>query len=681
MCDSTAKNQSDKGQPMSLSPPEVVKDHLDDHSDDLPDDSPSFGSSDAGAGAGQNVGEGNHARENGNESSAPSCQEETVSEEEQGELLEVSIHWKEGRTNEEIARIEQVAQFKFAIISPVIYHLNSNQTDTGYLKTIAGRTYLGPDGKNYKFSLSTLTRMVREYRSVGINAFYPHKRADFGHTRVLSMTVQIRIEVLIQILPSATASSIHARLLKEKLILEGECSVDSIRRFIAINNLRARVLETTEERLRESFLERENGFLWAADTCYLTKIKNERGIYKWVYCVGIIDDHSRLVVAANCFTADTALNFQITLRSAIENYYLPVKLYVDNGSPYIEHNLVSICNRLGISLIHTRTRDGASKGVIERLWLSMESQIQLDLILDKADTLEKVQKEVDDWVTKYNSRVNRGVNSIPIDRHLASLRRHPVRKAKSSQWLSEMFEVTCRRRISNTGTIQEKTRFFRIPDVIRKQKPHPTSIDIYYDPLHFEETIHVVHNDRKLHLREDDREANARKKRPYGGRGAQLKEQAEAKRQEELSTAEVRAEERLRRRLAGSLLLNDMCQNMEDEEDAAIAYAEATAGLDDPGLVNDAATDLDSPYEEPNAELTEKPNEEANGKATEGEPSEVGWDSVYAETDWYTNSDSMNLYDSILNDDPDTFDDDSDSHSFNDTLGDFLLGPDYGDIL
>ena len=47
---------------------------------------------------------------------------------------------------------------------------------------------------------------------------------------------------------------------------------------------------------------------------------------------------------------------------AIATYGIPDKLYVDNGCSYSNAQLSMICVSLGILLLHTRVRDGASKG-------------------------------------------------------------------------------------------------------------------------------------------------------------------------------------------------------------------------------------------------------------------------------------------------------------------------------
>ena len=101
---------------------------------------------------------------------------------------------------------------------------------------------------------------------------------------------------------------------------------------------------------RKAFEEDAFGKIWQADTCYFPYI-TENGKSRRVYCVMIIDDHSRLLVGGSLFYNDNAYNFQKVLKDAIATYGLPDKLLVDNGSPYSNEQLSMICVALGIVLI------------------------------------------------------------------------------------------------------------------------------------------------------------------------------------------------------------------------------------------------------------------------------------------------------------------------------------------
>ena len=90
----------------------------------------------------------------------------------------------------------------------------------------------------------------------------------------------------------------------------------------------------------------------------------DNGVRRRVYCIMIIDDHSRLLVGGELFYSDNAYHFQKVLKAAVSAYGIPAKLYVDNGCSYANEQLSLICGSIGTVLLHTKVRDGASKGKV-----------------------------------------------------------------------------------------------------------------------------------------------------------------------------------------------------------------------------------------------------------------------------------------------------------------------------
>lgn len=455
-------------------------------------------------------------------------------------------------SKEKEEKAAELVQFKISLISPVIYETHTFRSDRAYLESVAVRSFDLPDGRNRKFSVKTLERWVRMYRADSADGLRVKTRSDLGSSRTLTLVVMVRIAVIVREVPQIKCTEVLRRLEgKDGLLEKGAVSVDTIRRFIRYHDLRNPVI--CEERIRKSFVVDFAGDLWEADTCYLFKIPDEKGNLKWVYIQGILDDHSRKIVSAICYMRDTAENFQKTLFHAISGHLIPVCLYVDNGSPFICAQLKEICNRLGITLIHTRAQDGAAKGCIERFWLSTVMAVLPDLILDKVNTLEGVQKVIDDFVERYNNSLNRGVSGIPNERYQASILRKPGRKAKSLEWLREQFVNQKWCHLYNDNVIHLNNAHYRIPDeVVHKVRQlYGKKLPVRYDPKDIGGTICIELKGQKHALKLDDPSENNSTRRNTGGRKAQLAEQAEAKAKQKMSVAEQRAEERYQRRMAG----------------------------------------------------------------------------------------------------------------------------------
>lgn len=96
------------------------------------------------------------------------------------------------------------------------------------------------------------------------------------------------------------------------------------------------------------------------DTSHGPKIEINGSVVQ-TYLVQLIDDASRLIVASTFFLRDTALNFQYVLKEAIRIYGVPKRIFLDNGTPYKNAQLSSICATLGVALIHARAYSPESK--------------------------------------------------------------------------------------------------------------------------------------------------------------------------------------------------------------------------------------------------------------------------------------------------------------------------------
>ncbi len=416
--------------------------------------------------------------------------------------------------------------YKLLIVQNATNGLYTENSRRAYLEGISGKEFQLSNGKTVHYSVKTMERWIRDYRESGCNpdSLKTKTRKDKGESRKLTQEIIDKIKEYLGDAPTARATDIHEKLVEEHMIAKDDVCVETIRRLIRNSQLRIRIAETETGRIRHSFIFKEAGQLWEADTCYFLKIWAGR-MNKWVYIQGIMDNHSRFIVAAKCWLADTAENFRKTLMDAILHHHIPTLLYLDNGAPYIDKLLLEICAKLGIAVVHTRSKDGAAKGAIERWWYTLECHTILDIAREKPDTLEAVQQLVDKWVVKYHLSVNKGIEAKPLDRLTASLKRHVVRKAQSKEWLTDIFLHEACPVVHRDTTIQVAKIHFRVPDELAHQK----KLTVRYDPDHPRETIYAVFEDRKYYLKEDDREANAYERRNRGGRQAELKEREEAR--------------------------------------------------------------------------------------------------------------------------------------------------------
>jgi transposase InsO family protein len=130
-------------------------------------------------------------------------------------------------------------------------------------------------------------------------------------------------------------SKLPATQVRNKLLEEGfinsKVSERCIQRFLKEWRVRSAVSGAQKD--RKAFEEEFFGGLWQADSCYFPFIP-DGGASRKTYLLVIIDDFSRLIVAAELFFNDNAPNFQKLFKNAVATYGVPNKIFVD----YTEEN-------------------------------------------------------------------------------------------------------------------------------------------------------------------------------------------------------------------------------------------------------------------------------------------------------------------------------------------------------
>ena len=351
----------------------------------------------------------------------------------------------------------EVAQFRFALIAPVIQGLYPDASATAYYKRVTASPLTLPDGSTVTYSYKTLEKWKSQYSIGGLDALMPGTRSDKGIPRALNEDAIAEIYRIKEEHPRMNATQIYTHLVRESFI-PATVSVDSVQRFIRHNDLKS--ARDPNLRDRKAFEEDEFGKIWQADTCYLPHI-TEDGTSKRVYCIMIIDDHSRLLVGGELFYNDNACNFQKVLKDAIATYGIPDKLYVDNGCSYSNAQLSMICVSLGILLLHTRVRDGASKGKVERHFRTLKERWLYTLDMESIQSLAQFNGMLKDYMRDYNTTFHRGIDTIPLERYQAS-KDHSC-KPESRQWLDDCFYNRITRKVRKDSTISIDKVCYDVP--------------------------------------------------------------------------------------------------------------------------------------------------------------------------------------------------------------------------
>ena len=323
----------------------------------------------------------------------------------------------------------------------------------------------------------------------------PRTRSDKGNSRALNDEAITEIYRIKELFPKMNATRIYQYLVTNSFI-PASVSVDSVQRFIRKNDLKS--ARNPNLRDRKAFEEDEFGKMWQADTCYIAHI-TENGISSQVYCMAIIDDHSRMLVGAQMFYNDNACNFQKVLKEAIATYgCIPSKLLVDNGGPYANEQLSMICVSLRINLIHTRVRDGASKGKCERQWRTMKSTWIHTIDTTGIASLDQFNEMLKDYVRNYNTTYHSGIDTTPMTRFQDTCKN--VRHSLSREWLDECFYNRIFRKVRNDATVSIFNICYDVPMQFIKMKVEirflPDDMDHAY--ILYENTKSPIHKTNRI---------------------------------------------------------------------------------------------------------------------------------------------------------------------------------------
>ena len=253
------------------------------------------------------------------------------------------------------------------------------------------------------YSVPTLERWYYNYKAGGLPALRPGKRGDAGHAQQLTaeqrtLLCDIRVEY-----PSASAAIIVRTLEADGRIEADAVSESTVRRLFAERKLQ-RVCEgkgktATTTRLR--WQAERPGALWHGDVCHGPSIRIQ-GVLRPLRIHGILDDHSRYLIALEAHHTEREVDMLDLLIRALRRHGVPDAMYLDNGSTYRGQTLRLACERLGITLLHARPYDPQARGKMERFWRTLREGC-LDFVGDIA-SLADIQRKMQVYLEQHYHR-------------------------------------------------------------------------------------------------------------------------------------------------------------------------------------------------------------------------------------------------------------------------------------
>jgi len=357
-----------------------------------------------------------------------------------------------------------VALFRYKLISPVLAEPGRVQND--YFRQLAVQEHDVPHYGRRRYAVSTFKSWLKIYKAVGFDGLKPNPRSDRGAPRKLSGELLDSIRLQVELFPDWSGRLHYEELSNRNLLGDPPACYNTLLRTLEREGL-LKKLKARRTDQRKRFETAEVNELWVGDFMHGPHVKVGHGTRKAILCA-VIDDHSRVIVGGDFNVHETVSALSLVLKEAMEAYGIPKRLYVDNGPAFSCELLVTACAQAGISLIHSKPYDAASRGKIERFFRTVRDRFIPGL--QGAVTLDELNLAFHAWLRDdYHHRNHKGIDGRPLDRHQASSTRVDIRRLTRGE-LDECFLARHTRVVNHDSTISFKGRIYEVPAAYIRQK-------------------------------------------------------------------------------------------------------------------------------------------------------------------------------------------------------------------
>lgn len=236
--------------------------------------------------------------------------------------------------------------------------------------------------------------------------------------------------------------------------------------------------------------------LWMVDFSPGPSIRTAEGkVLRPQLCV-LIDDASRLIPFAAYYPNGNTEAFLDTLKEAVQRRGAPVKLYTDQGKPFVNRHADVVCANLGIRLLHAKPYHAWSKGKVERVIQTIQRGFETSLSIagNQAASLDELNRKLSCWIqVTYHQRVHSSTGMTPEARYLQQIM-HLRRIEQTGLDFESLFYARIERTVRKDGTVRIDKKLFEVNLSLRAMR-----VELRFDPFKLDR-IEVWHREAMVCL-------------------------------------------------------------------------------------------------------------------------------------------------------------------------------------
>jgi putative transposase len=315
-----------------------------------------------------------------------------------------------------------------------------------------------------RVSRASIDRWIRAWRHGGFDALVPTPRRVSPHTpgEVLDLAAALKREA-----PGRTAAQV-ATILRAHA---GWAPTDrTLQRHFARLELNTRP-DGSPPRVFGRFEADAPNVLWTGDALHGPTLPGGKAIL-----FAFLDDHSRLLVGHRWGHREDTVRRAAALRCAPAARGVPTAIYVDNGSAFVDKQLLRACASPGIRLIHSKPGQPAGRGKIERFFRTVRDQflVEIGAGAQVADLVE-LNTRFTAWAeTVYHRRTHSETGHTPLHRFTAA---HPPTPPSPAQ-LREAFLWSEHRTVTKTATVSLHGNTYEVDAALVGRR-----VELVFDPF------------------------------------------------------------------------------------------------------------------------------------------------------------------------------------------------------